>query len=120
MIEYLTPCSPGDINAFETTWVDVNSDELKEPPLTVADFVKALENGRKSVNNDEVEKYVQWTNDFGQDASTRDGVRKSVLDDNTDVSIGSTLEGVLDDDDADDDADAVDSDASPVASHLSR
>ncbi|KAJ3122716.1 Vacuolar protein sorting-associated protein 4, partial [Nowakowskiella sp. JEL0407] len=67
MREYFTPCSPGDPAAIEKTWSEVEGDELMEPPLTVSDFVKALANGRKSVNESEVQKYVEWTNDFGQD-----------------------------------------------------
>lgn len=28
--EYLTPCSPGDPDAFEKSWTDVESDDLLE------------------------------------------------------------------------------------------
>jgi len=32
--DYLTPCSPGDPNAIEMTWVDISSDKLLEPPIS--------------------------------------------------------------------------------------
>ncbi|KAL3901137.1 MAG: hypothetical protein SGCHY_000830 [Lobulomycetales sp.] len=64
---YLTPCSPGDPNAIEKTWMDVGHDELMEPPLTVADFVRAVGTSKKSVNDDDVEQYTKWTAEFGQE-----------------------------------------------------
>jgi len=33
--KHLTPCSPGDAGAIEKNWMDVDGDELLEPPLTV-------------------------------------------------------------------------------------
>ncbi|KAI8812709.1 P-loop containing nucleoside triphosphate hydrolase protein [Cladochytrium replicatum] len=65
--EHLTPCSPGDPGAIEKSWMEVEAHELVEPELGVSDFVKALSNGRKSVNESEVGAYEKWTNDFGQD-----------------------------------------------------
>ena len=35
MARYLTPCSPGDTGAIEKSWMDVEGDELLEPPLIV-------------------------------------------------------------------------------------
>jgi vacuolar protein-sorting-associated protein 4 len=64
---FLTPCSPGDPRAVEKTWMDVSGDELLEPDLTVNDFLKAVLNGRKSVNDDDIQKYVEWTAEFGQE-----------------------------------------------------
>lgn len=64
---YLTPCSPGDPEAFEKTWMDVSGDELMEPTLTVADFVRAVGQSKKSVNDDDVEQYTKWTEEFGQE-----------------------------------------------------
>ena len=40
--EKLTPCSPGDEGAREMNWMDLATDELKEPPLTIKDFIKAI------------------------------------------------------------------------------
>lgn len=33
--DLLTPCSPGEAGAMEMTWMDVPSDKLFEPPLTL-------------------------------------------------------------------------------------
>ncbi|KAJ1558654.1 Vacuolar protein sorting-associated protein 4, partial [Cladochytrium tenue] len=59
--QYLTPCSPGADGAIEKSWVDVEPDELLEPELTVNDFVRAVRNGRRSVNEEDVGKYTKWT-----------------------------------------------------------
>jgi len=65
--EKVTPCSPGDPDAIEKTWMEINANELLEPELVLADFVKAVQMGRKSVNESDVQKYVDWTTEFGQD-----------------------------------------------------
>jgi len=65
--EYLTPCSPGDPQAMEKTWMDVQPDELMEPPLVVSDFVRAVGQSKKSVNDDDVQQYTKWTEEFGQE-----------------------------------------------------
>ncbi|KAI4733981.1 AAA-domain-containing protein, partial [Aureobasidium sp. EXF-12298] len=44
--EKLTPCSPGDQGAAEMTWMDVETEQLLEPPLMVKDFVKAIKASR--------------------------------------------------------------------------
>lgn len=33
--EYWQPCSPGDKDAVEMTWVDIDSDSLKEPDVSM-------------------------------------------------------------------------------------
>lgn len=67
MHRYLTPCSPGDPMGKEMSWMDVSGDDLLEPELTVTDFLKAVSNGRKSVNEADLDKYVKWTEEFGQE-----------------------------------------------------
>ena len=67
MRQYATPCSPGDAGAFEKSWTDVGTDELLEPELTISDFVRSVQNGRKSVNDEDVSKYTKWTEEFGQE-----------------------------------------------------
>ena len=66
MKEYVTPCSPGDMGAMEMTWEEVKGEELIEPPLTCADFMKAVRNGKKTVDEALLDKYRQFTEDFGQ------------------------------------------------------
>jgi vacuolar protein-sorting-associated protein 4 len=61
---FLTPCSPGAEGATEMSWVDVQPDELLEPDLTINDFMRAVRNGRKSVNDEDVAKYTKWTGNY--------------------------------------------------------
>ena len=65
--DFFTPCSPGDPSAIEKTWMDVGSTELLEPELTITDFVKALQQSKKSVNGDDLARYEKWTEEFGQE-----------------------------------------------------
>lgn len=60
-----TPCSPGDADAVEKTWSDIESDELLEPPLTMKDFVKSLESVRPTVSAEDIKKHDEWTKESG-------------------------------------------------------
>jgi hypothetical protein len=40
--DYLTPCSPGDPEAMEMNWMQVEGDKLKEPEVDMNDFLKSL------------------------------------------------------------------------------
>eukprot|EP01112_Ceratiomyxa_fruticulosa_P008957 TRINITY_DN232_c0_g1_i1.p1 TRINITY_DN232_c0_g1~~TRINITY_DN232_c0_g1_i1.p1 ORF type:complete len:440 (+),score=107.82 TRINITY_DN232_c0_g1_i1:271-1590(+) len=69
-VEYddlLTPCSPGDPAAVEMSWVDVPGNKLKEPIITINDFLRSLKTNRPTVNQKDLEKYIEWTSEFGQD-----------------------------------------------------
>ena len=68
-VEKLTPCSPGDAGAMELTWMDVDSDKLLEPPLTVKDFVKAIKASRPTVSQDDLARNKEWTAEFGSEGS---------------------------------------------------
>ncbi|KAJ7596511.1 AAA-domain-containing protein [Mycena floridula] len=61
-----SPCSPGDAQAIEKTWTDLQSSELHEPSLTLKDFLKSLEVVRPSVLDSDVQRYTIWTADFGE------------------------------------------------------
>ena len=61
-----TPCSPGDPDAQEKSWTDIESDELQEPPLRLADFLKSLESVRPTVTADDIKKHDQWTLESGK------------------------------------------------------
>ncbi|KAF7797766.1 hypothetical protein EIP86_008967 [Pleurotus ostreatoroseus] len=61
-----TPCSPGDPAAVEKAWTDIESDELLEPPLKIADFLKSLDNVRPTVTAEDIKKHEQWTVESGQ------------------------------------------------------
>lgn len=68
-VEKLTPCSPGDEGARELNWMDIGTDELKEPPLTVKDFIKSIKSNRPTVNHADIENHVKFTEDFGQEGN---------------------------------------------------
>lgn len=67
--ELLTPCSPGDDGAREMNWMDIGTDELKEPELTIKDFIKSIKNNRPTVNTADIENHIKFTNDFGQEGN---------------------------------------------------
>ena len=48
-------------------WSRLEADELLEPELTISDFVRAVQNGRKSVNSEDLNRYIEWTSEFGQE-----------------------------------------------------
>lgn len=43
--DLLTPCSPGEAGAVEMTWMDVPSDKLFEPPVTLVSIYSVLSSG---------------------------------------------------------------------------
>jgi vacuolar protein-sorting-associated protein 4 len=60
-----TPCSPGAQGATEMAWSDIGSDELLEPPLKVADFLKSLESTRPTVTDADIQRHEDWTKESG-------------------------------------------------------
>ena len=60
-----TPCSPGDPAAEEKSWSDIESDELLEPPLKLADFLKSLDSTRPTVTDKDIQRHEEWTKDSG-------------------------------------------------------
>jgi len=46
---------------------DVPSELLVPPKVTMADFSKVLEHAASSVGEDELERFVEWTKEFGQE-----------------------------------------------------
>jgi len=60
-----TPCSPGDPAAVEKTWSEVEGDELHEPPLRMADFIKSLASVRPTVTQADIKKHDDWTQESG-------------------------------------------------------
>jgi vacuolar protein-sorting-associated protein 4 len=62
-----TPCSPGHPEAVEKSWSDLSSDELVEPPLGMADFVKSIDQVRPTVTASDILKHDEWTKESGAD-----------------------------------------------------
>lgn len=65
--DLLTPCSPGDPGALEMTWMDVPSDKLNEPPVTMSDMLRSLAISKPTVNDDDMVKLRKFMDDFGQE-----------------------------------------------------
>lgn len=64
--DLLTPCSPRDPGAMKMTWVQVPSDKLLEPRLTLQHFIKSIENTQPTVNAADLKRFEEFTRDFGQ------------------------------------------------------
>ncbi len=62
-------CSPGDKGAEEMKIMDIESDELQIPALTIKDFIRAIKNTKPTVNDDDIKKHIDFTNDFGQEGN---------------------------------------------------
>ena len=67
MHTYLTPCSPGDPNAIEMNWTQVEGEDLLEPTLSLQDFLKSLQTTRPTVSDEDIRDHVKFTTDFGQE-----------------------------------------------------
>ena len=68
-VEKLTPCSPGDQQALEMNWTEVDSEKLLEPALQLKDFVKAVKASRPTVSKVDVQRSEQWTKEFGSEGA---------------------------------------------------
>ncbi len=67
--EKLTPCSPGDPQALEMSWTQIESDQLLEPSLTLKDFVKAVKAARPTVSIEDLKRSEEWTKEFGSEGA---------------------------------------------------
>uniref|UniRef100_A0A3Q3VYQ0 vesicle-fusing ATPase n=1 Tax=Mola mola TaxID=94237 RepID=A0A3Q3VYQ0_MOLML len=65
--DLLSPCSPGDPDAIEMTWVDVPAEKLLEPIISMADMLRSLTKTKPTVNEQDLEKLKKFTEDFGQE-----------------------------------------------------
>ncbi|KZZ95737.1 vacuolar protein sorting-associated protein 4 [Ascosphaera apis ARSEF 7405] len=68
-VEKLTPCSPGDTGATEMSWMEIEADQLLEPPLVIKDFVKAVKSSRPTVSQEDLQKNTEWTMEFGSEGA---------------------------------------------------
>jgi len=65
--DLLTPCSPGEYGAVEMGWESVPGDKLYLPTVSMADMVRSLSTAKPSVNDDDLEEFKKFTEDFGQE-----------------------------------------------------
>ncbi|KAG0680746.1 Vacuolar protein sorting-associated protein 4 [Pichia californica] len=63
------PCSPGEEDAIEMNWMELDGDQLKEPDLCLTDFLKAVKTNKPTVNQADLDKFVEFTNDFGSEGN---------------------------------------------------
>jgi len=64
---YWQPCSPGDPEAIPMTWMDINGEDLLEPTISKRHFIQSIKTTRPSVNKADIDNYIKWTKDFGQE-----------------------------------------------------
>ncbi|CAH1779737.1 unnamed protein product [Owenia fusiformis] len=65
--DLLEPCSPGAPGAIEMNWTQVPGDKLNEPLVTMHDMLMSLSVQKPTVNENDLEKLTQFTDDFGQE-----------------------------------------------------
>lgn len=65
--DLLTPCGPREAGVMEMSWMQVPGDKLLEPPVTISDFLRSLQNTRPTVNADDLKQFEDFTRDFGQE-----------------------------------------------------
>jgi vacuolar protein-sorting-associated protein 4 len=65
--DLLTPCSPGDPQAVQMSWVDVPGEKLAEPILCMSDMLTALTRTKPTVNSHDLKKLEDFQKDFGQE-----------------------------------------------------
>lgn len=64
-----TPCSPGDPEAKEMSWTDLDGSQLAEPPLRVKDFIRAIKASRPTVSKEDLNRSSEWTKEFGSEGA---------------------------------------------------
>jgi len=65
--DLLTPCAPGQPGAMEMSWLDVPGDKLLEPIVDMKDMRKALHSTRPTVNDEDLSKLQEFTDQFGME-----------------------------------------------------
>jgi vacuolar protein-sorting-associated protein 4 len=66
MRTYWQPCSPGDPEAVAMTWMDIEGEDLLEPPVSKRHFIQSIKTTRPSVNKSDIYNYIKWKKYFGQ------------------------------------------------------
>lgn len=62
-------CSPGDVDAIEMNWMDIEKGKLLVPEIKKSDYVKSVEETKPSVNQKELYRFEEWTRDYGSENS---------------------------------------------------
>ena len=64
---FYTPCSPSNPQGKWMDMYDIPDGKLREPEVTIDDYMQALTRIKPSVCLEDLERYVDFTNKFGQD-----------------------------------------------------
>ena len=48
-------------------WMDIEPEQMFEPPVSMKDMMRSLGAAKPSVNQDDINKMSQFTADFGQE-----------------------------------------------------
>jgi vacuolar protein-sorting-associated protein 4 len=54
---------------MEMSWVNIEADQLLEPPLMLKDFIKAVRNSRPTVSQEDLQRNAEWTKEFGSEGA---------------------------------------------------
>ena len=69
-LPHLKPCPPGTPGAFEKKLYDIDDPKAVLPPQTCMDDFRHVMGGAMStVATEELEQFIKWTEEFGQDGS---------------------------------------------------
>lgn len=49
------------------SWVNIEADQLLEPPLVIKDFIKAVRSSRPTVSSEDLKRNDEWTMEFGSE-----------------------------------------------------
>lgn len=63
----LTPCGPGEPGGEEMSWMQVPTDKLLEPVVSMKDMLRSLSTQKRTVNEEDLDKLKKFTEDFGQE-----------------------------------------------------
>ena len=64
---FYTPCKPSDPQGVDMGMYDIPDGKLREPPVSFDDFMQALTKIKPSVALEDLDRYKDFTNKFGQD-----------------------------------------------------
>ena len=53
------------------SWVNVEAEQLLEPPLILKDFVKSVRSSRPTISHEDLKRNEEWTNEFGSEGAWR-------------------------------------------------
>jgi len=65
--DLLTPCSPGDPAAIPMNWLEIPTDKLAEPVISMSDVLRSLANSKPTVNAQDLKRLDEFKKDFGNE-----------------------------------------------------